>query len=256
MQDQSYVSNLSATATEILLPNGYELAYYTLRRGRDGHLQCYQPINASAIHGPPVQAIPIAAPGSDIHAQGSHQHFQDSSNSNPWPRSSSTHHSPYHTQTSNRQLYNIPIRGGRKKLPVPDNEALSLSATTQKRHAHLRDDDYTDVCGVVSQPRANPVKRYNPGKGEYCCPICGSNYTRPKSVKDHFPSCVSKCGNPQGLRYTDHASMAHVEATKQRRAQTSRAVSDSEMEEGDGETEGNDQRIKSDRINDALYVQA
>lgn len=50
---------------EILFPDGYELAYYTLRRVHDGHLQSFLPVNTGATS---VQAVLIDAQLSDIQA--------------------------------------------------------------------------------------------------------------------------------------------------------------------------------------------
>ena len=76
------------------------------------------------------------------------------------------------------------------------------------RHSAGREraDRQNGTCGQ-SDSRAQVFR------AKFCCPRCGSNYTRLnytrlKTVKDHFPDCVSKCGNPQALRYTDHPSMA------------------------------------------------
>lgn len=65
VQDQSYKTSIDALTGEILLPDGYELAYYTLRRAHDGHLQSFLPVNTGA---PSVQAVPIDAQLSDIQA--------------------------------------------------------------------------------------------------------------------------------------------------------------------------------------------
>ena len=77
------------------------------------------------------------------------------------------------------------------------DQARGSSASTRRRHAHARDDYYTDVCGVISPEKATPVRKDNLGNGEFSCPRCGSSFTRPKSVKDHFPSCISRYGNPK-----------------------------------------------------------
>lgn len=66
------------------------------------------------------------------------------------------------------------------------------------------------------------MQKYDHGDGELHCPGCGVYYTRSKSVKDHFPNCVSKCGNSQSLGYTDHPSMTQREAANQRRDRASR----------------------------------
>ena len=234
-----------------MLPDGYELAHYTLRRINDGHLQSYLPINASAT---PVQATPIAAQISDLQPQGALQANQETPLAGSMSPLTSTNQSPYHMQTLQQQLHSIPIRGGPNTFATSNSTTKELSKLTQKRHAHSRDDNYTNVCGVYSPEKATPVKRYNHGKGEFCCPRCGSNFTRPKSVKDHFPDCVGKYGNPQLLRYTDHSSMAQKEAAIQRRRQASREASDLEMEGVDYQPAGSGQRIKLEEMSDALYV--
>lgn len=43
--------------------------------------------------------------------------------------------------------------------------------------------------------------------GRFHCPRCDTQYTRPKSVKDHFEYCVGRYGNPEGLKWTDHPSL-------------------------------------------------
>ena len=187
---------------EILLPDGYELAHYTLRRVYDGHLQSYSPLGASV---PPMQTPVQPA-----------------------------------ISTNQSSTLVLPIRSNNANRTHITGKLERCSETTKKWHAHARSDDYTDVCGVISPEKADPVKRSNPGKGNYYCPRCGSNFTRPKSVKDHFPDCVAKCGNPDALRYTDHPSMAQHEAAIQRRRQGSRETSSMDTE---------------DEMNDTPYVQ-
>lgn len=128
-------------------------------------------------------------------------------------------------------VYNKPMRTGSESLARSEDISRGVSLTALRRHAHARDDGYTDMCGVSSPEKSVPVKRFNLGKGQFCCPRCESNFTRPKSVKDHFPYCVIKCGNPGALRYTDHPSMAQTEAAIQRRARASRESSSVGLEE-------------------------
>lgn len=165
-----------------------------------------------------------------------------------------TRQSPYSTQTPNQQLHNIPIRGGPKSFAHRYSETRELSKRTQKRHAHSRDDDYTDVCGVYSPEKANPMTKFNHGKGEFCCPRCESSYTRPKTVKDHFPDCISKYGNPDSLRYTDHPSMASTKAFIQRRSRASREPSNVNTDGLGCQTAEQGQGVKAEEMNDALYV--
>ena len=194
----------------------------------------------------------MAAQPSDIQLQEDHRTGQSDQNLGPWPRVSSTNRNQYSTQTPDQQLPNISTYGEHQNLSHPNTRAQSLSAKTLKRRAHSRNDDYTDVCGVFSPAKATPVKKSNPGNGGFCCPVCESSFTRPKSVKDHFPDCVSKYGNPQAMRYTDHPSMAQKEAAIQRHSRASREISSVIMEEDDSQMQGSGQGIKFEEMNDAL----
>ena len=160
---------------------------------------------------------------------------------------------PHHSHT-NGQTFNIPIRGGRNQPPQSDHSVREPSVSTLERHAHARDDGYTNVCGISSPAISTPGKKYNPGKGEYCCPRCGSNFTRPKSVKDHFPYCIAKCGNPQGLRFTDHPTMAQTETAIQRRTRASREPTAVDSEDDDAQMIEHTQEMELREMSEALYV--
>ena len=231
---------------KIFLPDGYKLADYTLRRVHDEYPQSYVPVDGSV--------TPVQAQLSDLQSHGGQQTTREDSIAASSAPNAFTSQSPYSTPIPNQQLYNIPIRGGPNSFAIPDPATKGLSKKTQKRYAHSRDDNYTDVCNVYSPEKSIPVKKYNHGKGEFCCPRCGSNYTRPKTVKDHFPDCVSKCGNPDSLRYTDHPSMAEREARIQRRGRASREASSLDKEKIDYQTAEEGQMVKVEEMNDALYV--
>lgn len=49
---------------------------------------------------------------------------------------------------------------------------------------------------------------------KFSCPICGGKRTRRYTIKQHFPKCVKKNGNPQGLKWTDHPSTEPYKARK------------------------------------------
>ena len=186
---------------EIPVQEGYELAFYTLRRLDDGQLHYFMiPQGSNDEH---VQAIPIT------------------------PRDNG----PNHNHISTQQSYNIAIPDGRENIPQQDGSDREPSVATVLRRAHARSDGYSVVCGVYSPEISAPVKSDNRGKGDFFCPRCGSNYTRPYSVKDHFYYCISKHGNPQALRFTDHPSMAQTEAAIQRRHRASQEPSVEEMSE-------------------------
>lgn len=222
------------------------MAFVTLRSLFDGKLYSYQPLNTSTT---PVQAIPIAVQLSGIEVLGYPQQVQEMSHSGTGSSSlslpPSSNNSPYPSQTLNQQI---------DIMAPPHNNARELSVKTLRRHAHERDDEYTDVCGVPSPAISTPVRKYNHGKGVFCCPRCGSNFTRPKSVKDHFPSCISKCGNPQALRFTDHPSMAQTEAAMKRRARESREASSALTEGDEAQIYGHSQGVGFEEMSEALYV--
>lgn len=41
---------------------------------------------------------------------------------------------------------------------------------------------------------------------KFICPLCGAKRSRRYTIKQHFPGCVRKRGNPNGLEWTDHPS--------------------------------------------------
>lgn len=65
----------------------------------------------------------------------------------------------------------------------------------------------TSVCGIVTPAKGTPVTNDN-NKGYFRCPLCNSNFTRARSVKDHFIKCVNKYGNPNGLSWWDHQTLS------------------------------------------------
>ena len=229
-----------------MIPEGYKLAHYTVRRKRDGYLQSYRIVNNSAVLVPSSTQLPdVELPGLPQRDYHVHQSF---------PPSLSTSNSTDLQQAPRQQTYSTTVPEDTGRFAGSDNKAQGPSAQTQKRHAHLRDDGYTNVCGVPSPEVLKPVKKTNDGNGDFCCPRCGSNFTRPKSVKDHFPSCVAKHGNPQSLRFTDHPSMKTSESFIQRRTRTSRVESNMEMETDDVAMDVQGQEIKVEEMNEALYV--
>ena len=212
----------SRNSTRVIsIPHGYELAQYTLIRVEDSHMESYMPCDTTTT---PVQALQLADYLEDILLPGRYQTNEyDRTSGSLTPINATTH----------------------------QDQARGSSASTRRRHAHARDDYYTDVCGVISPEKATPVRKDNLGNGEFSCPRCGSSFTRPKSVKDHFPGCISRYGNPQALRYTDYPSMIQTEAFIQRRHQASREASNADTE---GESPEEDEGINLERINETLYV--
>lgn len=68
---------------------------------------------------------------------------------------------------------------------------------------------YTRVCGIYSRERASPTKIKTKG-GPYHCPRCDTQFTRALGVMRHFIGCITKYGNPESLKWTDHASLQGI----------------------------------------------
>lgn len=188
------MERIKSVTPEPIIPKGYELVQCTLRRVCDGTLHTYP---FRSISDNPTLAVPMAASPSDLQMNQDDQSSQARTNCGPLPPT---------------QAYNLPIRGKHRNPTQSSNSTQRVSAKTQERYANSRADGYTVVCGVESSEIVPPVKRVNPGNGKFRCPRCKSNFTREKSVKDHFPDCISKHGNPEGLFFTDHPSMKQEEA--------------------------------------------
>ena len=197
---------------ELVMRPGYELVEYTLMRLCDGHLETYQ---AEYSNEDPTLTVPpgtyiaedtsdTAPPNLPITTSSSDSQIQEDF------QSSYNHTSP--GLLTPTRSYEIPIREKRKKSGQLNSSAQGLSAKTNERYANSRKDGYTIVCGVKSAEIVPPVKKLNYGNGKYRCPRCKSNFTREKTVKDHFPDCISKHGNPEGLSFTDHPSMKRERA--------------------------------------------
>jgi len=97
---------------------------------------------------------------------------------------------------------NLPLRPAAAAAlpPMPVNQARGnypASLTT-----------YTYVCGYVRPAVGVPTKKLQvkPTNPSYHCPQCDSEFSRPFSVKQHFPRCVRRWGNPLGLSWDDHQS--------------------------------------------------
>ena len=220
-QNHSQFGPTERMIREIPLQEGYELAFYTLRRQVDGHLQHFMlPLDSNDEH---VWAIPVT------------------------PRDNG----PNYNHILAPQNYNIAIHNGHEDIVQQDRSDREPSVATVLRRAHARGDGYSVVCGVYSPEISAPVRSENRGNGEFCCPRCGSNYTRPYSVKDHFYYCISKHGNPQALRFTDHPSMAQTEAAIQRRNHASKEPS-ARVEGSDAQMGVVNQEIRVEEMSDAL----
>lgn len=64
---------------------------------------------------------------------------------------------------------------------------------------------YTRLCGIYSREKASP-KKFK-ANGPYHCPRCDTQFTRARGVWRHFVGCITKYGNPDSLKWTDHPSL-------------------------------------------------
>lgn len=217
LENELTTSVMQNESEDLEIPAGWEMYSHTIRRVRDGALQTilYRPNNSI-----PASAVPIVASSSNLQL---HQEYQSSQTGTISGSLLPTH------------PYNLPLRQKHGNRTFSNSNVQSLSAKTQERYANSRGDGYTIACGVESPEIAPPVRKVNSGSGKYRCPRCKSNFTREKTVKDHFPDCILKHGNPDRLFYTDHPSMRKEEARIQSRNQTSGKVSGSEGVEEDEE---------------------
>ncbi len=99
---------------------------------------------------------------------------------------------------------------------------------------------YTSVCGLVTREISKPPNAKNKGaKAGFHCPRCNSQFTRPRSVKDHFITCVGKHGNPQGLSWWDHPTLQGAKDWHLKHMQETNEDDDEEDEDDEG-AEGGD----------------
>ena len=95
----------------------------------------------------------------------------------------------------------------------------------------------TPVCGRVTPSKGTPGQARVKPSSKYYCPRCRSGFTRPRNVKDHFPGCVNKWGNPAGMCWWDHES---CEGSRTWHHRSMPAVEEEEDEEEDNEEEEGD----------------
>ena len=101
----------------------------------------------------------------------------------------------------------------------------------------------TKVCGVISPAKGTPTAGRR-RQGAYRCPRCNGRLTRPKSVKDHFIKCVEKYGNPAGLRWFDHQTLA---SSRDWHLNHVSRVREEGEEEGDEEEEEMEEEVEAEK---------
>lgn len=107
---------------------------------------------------------------------------------------------------------NIPMPKFRPQAPASQPTVQSRSAEhkncgpfTNGQSSGHGASAYTRLCGVYSRERASPKK--SKANGPYHCPRCDTHFTRARGVMRHFVGCITKYGNPDSLKWTDHPSL-------------------------------------------------
>lgn len=103
----------------------------------------------------------------------------------------------------------------------------SIENAKQRESSRLaREFAPTEVCGVFSESRVpagcNPAKliRKPPAvkrTRNMTCIICDSKFEVKQYVRDHFPKCVQKNGNPNRYSWFDHPTVRNNKGTQSRR---------------------------------------
>ena len=86
---------------------------------------------------------------------------------------------------------------------VPPGTRLSRS----ERRLRARTELLTPVCGKVTPKKEfkGPIRKRI--GGQFFCSNCQMGFRSQSTVKEHFPSCVQKLGNPNRVRWIDHPSI-------------------------------------------------
>lgn len=79
------------------------------------------------------------------------------------------------------------------------------------QHAQQMKDVLDAVSGVVIPSKLAPGESIKPNPSrakdhtslKFACPLCNTLFNKIDHVKAHFPSCVRRYGNPDGIRWSD-----------------------------------------------------
>ena len=85
------------------------------------------------------------------------------------------------------------------------------SAGAPSERTKKRNDRLSAVNGVVipsklavgQLPYTGPCQPSDSATLHLSCPLCKGPFSRPDHVRSHFPACVDRNGNPDGLRWND-----------------------------------------------------
>ena len=146
-------------------------------------------------------------------------------------------------QPRNRPAPEVPA----PEVPNPKHKAPRQKTKPRTNGFNRRtgENGLTPVCGIITPFIATPVAKENK-KGAFCCPRCLGQFTRPRTVKDHFRTCATKHGNPRGLRWFDHPTLIRSQNHVVKKMTTIREEKEAEEEESDRQDDGDQEQDHGD----------
>ena len=83
-----------------------------------------------------------------------------------------------------------------------------LQPVSMQDNPNLVDKDTcTKSGGVFSPPKVPPARSSQITVSPYHCPRCDTKMASRRAIKQHFSRCIMKHGNPDALKWDDHASL-------------------------------------------------
>lgn len=130
---------------------------------------------------------------------------------------------PYQQPPSTPRQHEEPVEGYQPVFPQSDvSEAQSYEAVNYHHYQPMlptqpwagslittgKAEPQTPVCGVYCPEKRKPYPKAKSGSSNFRfeCPRCSTRFSRRYSVKSHFPGCIDRYGNPDALKWNEHAS--------------------------------------------------
>ncbi|MCJ1427672.1 hypothetical protein MMC29_005577 [Sticta canariensis] len=149
---------------------------------------------------------------------------------------------PYQQPPPTPRQHEEPVDGYQPAFPQGDvPESLKYEAVTFEHYRPIlppqslaesiittdKAEPQTPVCGVycpeIQKPR--PKEKSGSLNLKFECPRCSTRFSRRYSVKSHFPSCIERYGNPDALKWNEHASAKGYQPRKRNRYNIFRSLS-------------------------------
>ena len=115
---------------------------------------------------------------------------------------------PYQQPPSTPRQHEEPVDGYQPVFHQGDvSESLRYEAVTFEH--------YRVYCPEIQKP--HPKEKSGSLNLKFQCPRCSTRFSRRYSVKSHFPSCIERHGNPDALKWNEHASAKGYQPRKRNR---------------------------------------